>query len=358
MYTGCIYRHWLVNDKGKEKSYVGQVHSAKDNIIKKPEVRWNEGRGYTYDNSKPNKQSDSKIANAIRKYGWDNFNHDILLKIECQTLDELMFWLDEWEKWYIEKYDSFYNGYNSTLGGKGAKGLCGNMNGMYNCGEKHPLYGKHLTEEHRGRISNTLKGRTLSNEHRAKISIANTGEGNGMYNRPHTEESREKMRMNRPDQNGSNNPNAKSVICLNNGYIFATAIEAGKWCGVKTVAKAARKGRVTGIHPETGEKLVWMYLDEFNNLHMTNDEIDDYIKEKQTQRKPYSQGDKNPRAKRVVCLETMQVFTTIKKASEWCGSSSVGAYLKGKTKYGGLHPNTGQPLHWMYYNDWLELQNN
>ena len=304
MYTGYIYRHWIINDNGEGKSYVGQVHSAKDGVVRKPETRWKKGKGYA-----PNKgDKPSHFWNAICKHGWDNFKHDILLKIECATLDELMFWLDEWECYYIWYYDSFYNGYNGTLGGHGVKGLC--------------------------------------------------GEGNGMYGRQHTEESKKLMSMNRPDQNGSENPNAKAVVCLNNNYIFPTAIEAGQWCGVKTVAKAARKGRVAGIHPETEEKLVWMYLDEFNNLHMTDNEINDYIKEKQTQRKPYSQGDKNPRAKRVVCLETMQVFTTIKEASEWCGSSSVGAYLKGKTKYGGLHPNTGQPLHWMYYNDWLELQNN
>lgn len=354
MYIGYIYRHWIVNDKGNEKSYVGQVHSAKDNVVKNPKKRWNNGKGYA-----PRKdEKPSNFWNAICKYGWDNFNHDILLKIECKTLDELMFWLDEWECYYVWYYDSFYNGYNGTLGGCGAKGLCGDRNGMYQCGTKHPLYGKHLTEEHRNNISNSLKGKPLNEERKKSIGIANTGSRNGMYGRQHTEESKKLMSMNRPDQNGSENPNAKAVICLNNNYIFPTAIEAGQWCGVKTVAKAARKGRVAGIHPETEEKLVWMYLDEFNNLHMTDNEINDYIKEKQTQRKPYSQGDKNPRAKRVVCLETMQVFTTIKEASEWCGSSSVGAYLKGKTKYGGLHPNTGQPLHWMYYNDWLELQNN
>ena len=66
-------------------------------------------------------------------------------------------------------------------------------------------------------------------------------------------------------------------------------------------------------------------------------------------------GAENPRARAVICLETLQMFMTIKEASEWCGSSSIGAYLKGKTKYAGKHPITGKKLHWQYYEDWLKL---
>ncbi len=49
--------------------------------------------------------------NAIKKYGWDNFEHIILE--EHLTRKEAK----EKEIYYIEKYDSFYNGYNGTFGG-------------------------------------------------------------------------------------------------------------------------------------------------------------------------------------------------------------------------------------------------
>lgn len=37
MRKGYIYRHWIVNDKGQEKSYIGQT--AKNN----PRERWRHG---------------------------------------------------------------------------------------------------------------------------------------------------------------------------------------------------------------------------------------------------------------------------------------------------------------------------
>lgn len=67
-------------------------------------------------------------------------------------------------------------------------------------------------------------------------------------------------------------------------------------------------------------------------------------------------GNKNPKARAIICLETLQVFTTIKEAKEWVGSGNIKANLSGKTKYGGKHPETGELLHWMYYEDYLKLQ--
>ena len=113
MYKGYIYRHWIVNDKSINKSYIGQTKQSS------VEVRWgNNGSGY-----KPQKDKEpTKFWKSISKYGWDSFTHDILLVIECKTEEELVFWLNQWEMYYIEKYDSFHNGYNSTLGGDGTLG--------------------------------------------------------------------------------------------------------------------------------------------------------------------------------------------------------------------------------------------
>ncbi len=97
MYKGYIYRHWLEN-----KSYVGQTR------MQTPEQRWKDGTGY-YDQP--------KFGRAIKKYGWNNFQHEVLLTFECETKEELVFWLNQWEVYYIEKFDSFYNGYNATTGG-------------------------------------------------------------------------------------------------------------------------------------------------------------------------------------------------------------------------------------------------
>ena len=96
MFKGYIYRHWLGS-----KSYIGQTR------METPEQRWKDGKGY----------EDTRFGRAIAKHGWNNFEHEVLLAFECETKEELVFWLNQWEMYYIEKYDSFNNGYNSTTGG-------------------------------------------------------------------------------------------------------------------------------------------------------------------------------------------------------------------------------------------------
>lgn len=54
--------------------------------------------------------------NAIRKYGADDFTYEII-EDKIETIEEL----NEREKYWISQYDSYYNGYNSTLGGDGRK---------------------------------------------------------------------------------------------------------------------------------------------------------------------------------------------------------------------------------------------
>lgn len=52
----------------------------------------------------------TKFYQALRKYGFDNF--EIVILEECQKSE-----LNEKEKYWINYYDSFKNGYNSTPGG-------------------------------------------------------------------------------------------------------------------------------------------------------------------------------------------------------------------------------------------------
>ena len=211
MFKGYIYRHWIINDKGQEKSYIGQVYN------RTPEQRWKkDGEGY-----KPQKNNEpTKFYNAIKKYGWNNFIHEILLVIECKTEEELVFWLDEWEKYYIWLYDSFYNGYNSTTGGS---------NGI-------------RSEETKRKMSEAKKGKPKSEETKRKISEASKG---------------------KPSKK------QKSVICLETLQIFDNATKAGEWCGVvRTSIKNHLRGgtKSSGKHPITKKPLHWMYLDEYEML--------------------------------------------------------------------------------------------
>lgn len=61
-------------------------------------------------------------------------------------------------------------------------------------------------------------------------------------------------------------------------------------------------------------------------------------------------GSKNPRAKKVVCIETGEIFPTAKEASEWC-KGNVKSHCQGRTKSAGKHPITGEKLHWSYLDE-------
>lgn len=60
---------------------------------------------------------------------------------------------------------------------------------------------------------------------------------------------------------------------------------------------------------------------------------------------------------KIVCLETKQVFDSIKQAQEWLGKGNIKKHLRGRNKSAGKHPITKQPLHWMYYDEYLKQQN-
>ena len=125
------------------------------------------------------KGSGKVIKRAIEKYGWDNFKTEILEW--CDSRD----YLNEREIYWINKFgavenDNFYNILSCGYGGPGY--MPGHLNPMYGrFGELNPMYGKHHTEESIQKMK--LNRRDMS------------GENNPMYGRHHTEESREKNRI-------------------------------------------------------------------------------------------------------------------------------------------------------------------
>ena len=62
--------------------------------------------------------------------------------------------------------------------------------------------------------------------------------------------------------------------------------------------------------------------------------------------------------KQVMCLETKQVFQSIREANEWLGynidSHTIIDNCKGKLQSAGKHPETKEKLHWMLYEDYLK----
>ena len=67
-----------------------------------------------------NKAKTSKFYRAIRKYGYDKFTYEVLYKFESTDKDLVKETIRLKEIEYIELFDTYKNGYNSTIGGGGA----------------------------------------------------------------------------------------------------------------------------------------------------------------------------------------------------------------------------------------------
>lgn len=94
------------------------------------ELRWKKHRALV-------ENSDYPLYRAIKKYGIDNFSFDIIQECEPCELDEL-------EIYWIEYYNSYYDGYNQTRGG-----------GKYGCNVK-------ISDEDLWEIVQLLKNSDLS----------------------------------------------------------------------------------------------------------------------------------------------------------------------------------------------------
>ena len=115
-YYGIIYK---IENMINHKVYIGQTSQErgfKDRYCRKGkgiEIVYN---SYLYE-QKHNRYYNIHLFKAIEKYGFDAFVVDEIFDAaltECE--------LNEKEIFYIEKFDSFRNGYNSTLGGDGTSG--------------------------------------------------------------------------------------------------------------------------------------------------------------------------------------------------------------------------------------------
>lgn len=177
------------------------------------------------------------FQNAIIKYGWDNFEHFIIM--DSLTAEEANYY----EELLISLYDlrNPNVGYNIAKGGNNhthseeTKKLISEHHADFS-GEKHPMWGKHHSEETKEKIRQARLGSHASEETKKKISNATKG---------------------------TNNPRAKKVLCIETGQVFDTAKEASIWAkrDNSSICKCCN-GRLKscGIHPETGEPLHWKYL--------------------------------------------------------------------------------------------------
>ena len=208
-----IYKH---TNKINGKNYVGQTGQN-------PEDRWKNGYGYkeSYIDENGNKKY-SHFFNAIQKYGWDNFEHKVL--IHGLTKEQA----DIWEKKLIKAWDLMNRdkGYNKKEGGSRGRHSDETIEKIRqaNIGKKH-------TENSRAKISIAKKGKKISTYHKQKIRNAHIGKHVGVLN-------------NMYGKTGEKNKLSKKVICLDNGIIYASVSEAEAKLKIKHVSDCCNFKRI------------------------------------------------------------------------------------------------------------------
>lgn len=90
-------------NKTNNKSYIGQSVSIEERYK-------SHKRNHIVET---NNAYNSLFYRALRKYGFENFNYEVLVESEDLSKDDL----NELEIYYIERYQSFNEGYNMNKGG-------------------------------------------------------------------------------------------------------------------------------------------------------------------------------------------------------------------------------------------------
>lgn len=204
--TWCVYVHTLkVNPK---KIYVGITG-------RKPESRWSNGAGYTK----------GYFYHAIKKYGFDAFNHVVLMDNLSKEMAELI------EIALIHNLSSQgYLLYNICSGGRISDGR----------------KGRHNTVDHNMKISQANKGRKQSKEQVEASRQRLLAKKSGWFSKPNAKSPFCKL-------TGKLNCRAHKVYMfdLSGNYLncFDTIRQASQACGVnEAYISACCRGRVHKTH--------------------------------------------------------------------------------------------------------------
>ena len=226
-----------------------------------------------------NQHYNPHLQSAWNKYGEGAFNIAVLELCHLSKLDER-------EVFYIEKYNSFENGYNRTGGGGGLRG--------------------HI----------------------------------------HNEESRTKMKNSHHDYSRNNHPQARAIVLLNTGEEFSCILDAAEKYNIAKadISKVAKhQSYSAGSH--NGERLVWEYKENYDLL--TQEEIDRRIYIAQNCKRGEMCHRAKP-VICVSTGEVFGTIRSAAKRYN-VSAPLIRDACKGIRIYAAKDPLTGEPLRWAFY---------
>lgn len=221
-------------------------------------------------------RSSHRFWNAITKYGWESFIPCILedgLTDEEASIKELE---------YISKYNSSGDaGYN----------IVDSIKSNYGDGKRRSLseaISRSMTSEHRAHLSKMHTGKKMSEESRIKMSIAKTGVKRG----PRSEETKEKIRQ----------------------------AHLGK-CPTEETRKRQSLARMGKEPWNKGMQMPDEFRRKCREANIGKTIPEDVRQKISNALKGLKVGAKNPMSKKVLCIETGEIYNTIAEAVAAAGVS-------------------------------------
>lgn len=355
----CVYMH---TNKINGKVYIGITS-------RQPEKRWG-SNGSEYGADQP------AFCAAIKKYGWDNFEHDVLFRnISKQDACKKEVELIAKYKSNCTKYHNPSYGYNMSDGGEsGAFGHVPSEETRRK--QSEALKGHVVSDETKQKLSKALKGRTISDDSKRKMSDAKVGKYCGdkhpMYGKHQSEESKKKMSDSKKDKyTGENNHRYGKHLSddtkekLRQARIGRTlSEETKKKIGIastgRVVSEETRKklSEINKCRPhrkltDAEKKKISEVMTGRTVSQDTRDKISAALTGiKLSEERVQNMIDNSAVVKPVYCIEFNRYFKGVSAAKRETGvdAAHILECCKGTTnrKSAGKHPITGEKLHWTY----------
>lgn len=174
--------------------------------------------------------------------------------------------------------------------------------------------------------------------------------GGGIRGVKMSDSARQKMRDSHRDFSKENHPQARGVVLLNTGETFSCILNAAEKYHIakSDISKNAKRcSRSAGSL--NGVRLVWAYLEDYEV--MSDEDIERLLYLGQA----WIKGELCYKAKRVICLTTMDVFGTILEAADKYNMSTymISSACHGKRNHETIDKESGKVFKWMFYDDYL-----
>lgn len=258
-----IYKIW---NELNDNVYIGQT-------IRPLSARWKE-------HTQRYKYIENHLYLAMRKYGIQYFHIELIE--ECLEKD-----LDEREKYWIAYYNSYYDGYNETIGGQGI-----------------PKY--EIEEEDIERL--WKEGKTIS-QIADELQVTRTAIKNRIYDKPYYNEEESQLRGRKVLAKTKEKPIIQLTLDGKEINRFNSGVEAQEKTGIdrKAISQALRTGG-------NSHGYKWKYVNQEDNKRKVIGII---------------QLDKED--------NILKIYSSVKKASEETGisKSSIYSVCTGRQKTGG-----------------------